>query len=45
MKRWLWKLWHGVVIGTGTVLSAVCVGLLLPTLALLDYEMRTDWDA
>ena len=44
MKRWLWKLWHGVVIVVGTGLAALSAIFLLPCLAVTEYEARTDWE-
>ena len=44
MKRWLWKLWHGVVIVVGTGLAALSAIFLLSFLAVTDYEARTDWE-
>ena len=44
VKRWLWKLWHGVVIVVGTGLAALSAIFLLSFLAVTDYEARTDWE-
>jgi hypothetical protein len=44
VKRLLWKLWHGTVVALGTGMVVVCAIFLLPTLALLEYEARTDWE-
>lgn len=44
MKRWLWKVWHGTVVVVSTGLAAVCAIFLLPALALMEYEARTDWE-
>jgi hypothetical protein len=43
MHRWIWKGWHGFVIGLGMVLVVICAALLLPTLALIQYEARENW--
>jgi hypothetical protein len=44
VKRLLWKAWHGVVVALCTGMAFLCAIGLLPTLALMEYETRTDWD-
>lgn len=44
MKRWLWQAWHGVVVAVSTVLAIGAAVFMLPALALMEYEARTDWE-